>query len=106
PGRHPARLAMNPRLTRGEFWLLNSVVEYCVPISWLKRGNPGGKWNLMSDHGFDRETLVETLARMAERGWITGHRSLFPVPGQDDEDARPLEMSRENIERALDEPDR
>lgn len=97
---------MNPRLTRGEFWLLNAVVEYCVPISWLKRGSPGGKWNLLSDHDLEREALVQTLVRMAEHGWITGHRSLSPVPGQKYEDARPLPMSREHIERALDEPDR
>jgi hypothetical protein len=64
---------LEPRLTRGEYWLLNNVVVAPCPVSFLVHNeikelfnNPG--------HRLSRQRLVETLCEMSNRGWIEGYR--------------------------------
>ena len=64
---------MEPRLTRGEYWLLNCVVVAGCPLRFLVSdsieelfNNPG--------HRLERPRLVETLVHMSEQGWIEGYR--------------------------------
>src|SRR5687767_10867198 len=64
---------MEPRLTRGEYWLLNSVVDSMCPVSFLISKNIKELFN-NPGHRLDRSRLVETLVSMSEQGWIEGYR--------------------------------
>jgi hypothetical protein len=74
---------MEPRLTRGEYWLLNDVVDTTTPLCMLVStcieelfNNPG--------HRLSRPRLIETLVEMSDRGWIEGYRfeDGFPLTAQ------------------------
>jgi len=62
-------------LTRAEYWLLETVVEEPCPCSFLDPRHyeqPTGLEEMFNKpgHGLGRDDLIETLARMAEHGWI------------------------------------
>ena len=88
--------SIEPSLTRGEYWLLNNVVDSTCPICFLVSdqieelfNNPG--------HRLSPPRLVETLTSMVQRGWIEGYRC---------EDAAPLtaaEIEKGFLERPTEE---
>jgi hypothetical protein len=63
---------MNPIFTRGEYWLLETVVGMPVPICWLN-------WDGMEEalnkkgHGMDRALLVKTMVKLFKDGLILAH---------------------------------
>jgi len=72
---------MNPRLTRGEYWILEVCVDSGTPVHWFFPENYSGvfphtmecQFN-KADHGLGRDCLIETLVRMFQDGWIEAHR--------------------------------
>ena len=83
---------MEPRFTRGEYWLLDTVVEFRFPVSGLMDSNLEENLN-KKGHGLTRTALIETLHRLISWGLISAKNEV---------DA-PISTS-EDIERALDEP--
>lgn len=60
---------MEPRFTRGEYWLLEIVVEREFPVYGLIDSEL--EWNLnKKGHGLTRATLVETFHRLLSAGLI------------------------------------
>ncbi len=81
-----------PRLTRGEYWLLESVVRGGMAIGWLDW--PGLEECLNKPgHGLDRPTLVETLWRLFSDGLISASRQ--------DSSGEVSQPDREAIEASL-----
>jgi hypothetical protein len=79
---------MNPRLTRGEYWLLAQAVHCSFPLRvlTLPEGPPwtGGtiQENLnVEGHGMDTATLARCLMRMSRRGWIRLDRGIRESDG-------------------------
>ena len=67
---------MSPRLTRGEFWILNSLVEtryqlfcYAGPARWVR-----DVFNRQT-HGLTETELLATLLRLFANGWIAGEET-------------------------------
>ncbi len=87
---------LNPSLTRGEYWLLEAVAEFALPIRVLESPRIGEALN-KPGHGMSRSLLVETMRNLFEQGLIMAHRF-----GDWD---NCLELSPEQIEAALDEQD-
>ena len=82
---------MEPRFTRGEYWLLENVVEDAFAICALIRRESkffGRKW-----HGLTRPSLVESLHRLLASGLIYAKN-----------EATGFISTSEEIERALNEP--
>lgn len=65
---------VNPSFTRGEYWLLEAVVELPVPICFLAREGMEDIFN-KKGHGMDRALLVETMAKLFNDGLIISHKS-------------------------------
>ena len=65
---------MEPRFTRGEYWLLESVVEREYNISGLIGSEHEEHFN-KKGHGLTRAPLVETLHRLLSWGLIYGRQS-------------------------------
>ena len=65
---------INPGFTRGEYWLLEEVVEAATPISWLASENLEETLN-KTGHGMSRMLLVETMLGLFKEGLITAHHS-------------------------------
>ena len=82
---------MEPRFTRGEYWLLENVVEEEFAICELVRSE--SEFFNIKGHGLTRTPLVETLYRLLSAGLIYAENE---VDG-------PISTSEE-IERALNEP--
>jgi hypothetical protein len=68
---------MTLRLSRGEYWLLEAVLEHYLPVYvlGLPEGPPWtGNTIEMSlnkrGHGLDRSALIRTLLRLQRLGWI------------------------------------
>ena len=60
---------MEPRFTRGEYWLLEIVVEREFPVYGLIDSEL--EWSLnKKGHGLTRAALVETLHRLLSAGLI------------------------------------
>lgn len=65
---------VNPSFTRGEYWLLETVVELPVPICWLN-------WDGMEEalnkkgHGMDRSLLIETMSKLFKDGLVIAHKA-------------------------------
>jgi hypothetical protein len=59
----------NPRLTRGEYWLLESVVEFPIRLNFLSHKHLGEALN-KEPHGMDKELLIETLFKLQNNGLI------------------------------------
>ncbi|MDE0688032.1 MAG: hypothetical protein OXI61_07700 [Candidatus Poribacteria bacterium] len=83
---------MEPRFTRGEYWLLETAVDKQFPVSALMANNLEEYVN-KKGHGLTRTALIETLHRLITWGLISAKNKV---------DA-PISTSEE-IERALDEP--
>lgn len=65
---------MEPRLTRGEYWLLESVVEFRLGIHALIRPNLGELLN-KPPHGLPASRLPDVLTDLFARGWIEAGES-------------------------------
>jgi hypothetical protein len=70
---------MQVRLSRAEYWLLETVVEDPCPVSLLDaaRYQEANGVELMlnkAGHGLDREELIETLTALARERLIEGNR--------------------------------
>jgi hypothetical protein len=65
------RVLMEPRLTRGEYWLLETAVQYRIPSCCLGRSPKGVEEQFNKPgHGMDRALLIESLARLRDDGLI------------------------------------
>ena len=60
---------MEPRFTRGEYWLLETVVEREFEVCALIDSNLESLWN-KKGHGLTRASLIETLHRLISSGLI------------------------------------
>lgn len=60
---------MVPRLTRGEYWLLETAVEVGPPVRYLAAPRLDQVFN-KPGHGLDRASLVETLERLFQSGLV------------------------------------
>lgn len=91
--------SLDPSLTRGEYWLLNNVVDSTCPICFLVSNQTEELFN-NPGHRLSRKRLVETLIGMTERGWIEGYRceDLASLTGDEIEKGfleRPTEVGHE-----------
>lgn len=87
---------LNPRFTRGEYWLLEAVAEYALSINVLGRPDIEEALN-KTGHGMARSLLVETMRGLFQQGLIVAHRFR-------DDWGNCFEFSSDQIEAALDEP--
>ncbi len=89
---------MEPRFTRGEYWLLETVVEGGRPFVYIHAPEFNQALN-KTGHGLDRASLVDTLERLFQNGLIGAAR--LSAGGC----AGPFQrrLSRAAIEAALDE---
>ena len=85
---------MDPRFTRGEYWLLQNVVEHEFAIGALM-SNDLECFENKEGHGLTRPALIETLHRLITSGLIYAKNE---VDG--------LLSTSQQIERALNEPTR
>ena len=83
---------MEPRFTRGEYWLLETVVEFLFPVSGLMDDDFEYSLN-KKGHELTRDALVETLHLLISAGLIYA-----------ESEASGFILTHEHIERALDEP--
>ena len=70
---------MEPRLTRGENWLLNAVVEAGVPLKFLASDDVEGLFNKRG-HLMERAKLIELLCGLHSRGWIKADQGDDSIP--------------------------
>lgn len=71
--------SMEPRLTRGEYWLLETSVDTYYPMSYLcseRYSEPDGLEQVFNKpgHGLDRSRLIATLAALFRDGLIEALR--------------------------------
>jgi hypothetical protein len=85
----------NPSFTRGEYWLLETVVPHVVPLCFLSGDGVGTQFNKPS-HGLPREQLVDCLERLLSRCLIE------VVVGKDHAIQSP---TRQDLQSALDHPE-
>ncbi len=85
---------MEPRFTRGEYWLLETAVESRFPVSVLTANNLEEILN-KTGHGLTRDALIETLHRLIVSGLISIEHEVDGVIS-----------THQHIERALNEPRR
>lgn len=64
---------INPSFTRGEYWLLETVAEFSIPICWLIYQDIEEALNKQS-HGMDRSLLVDTMYKLFSDGLIVAHK--------------------------------
>lgn len=72
-------MTMNPRLTRGEYWLLETAVTFRCPMCYLcsehYREPDGIEWFFnKTGHNLNRSDLVATLAALFQEGLIEAVR--------------------------------
>ena len=83
---------MEPRFTRGEYWLLETAVESLFPVSGLTDSDFEFSLN-KKGHGLTRDALIETLHRLIASGLIYAENEVdAPI------------STHQQIERALNEP--
>jgi hypothetical protein len=87
------------RLSRAEYWILESAVEHAVPMCWLASKNLGALLNKRTGHGLERPALVDTVEYLIGRGWIGVDR----WSGESFEGTHTGALERAEIETALDE---
>lgn len=83
----------SPRLTRGEYWLMETMAECAIPTGWLGRDNLGEIVN-KPPHGLSHSDLVETILELLQQGLM----------GLKKRDGSPVERafsSRAQIQNAL-----
>lgn len=85
---------MEPRFTRGEYWLLETAVEGRFPVSILMDSDLEVNLN-KTGHGLTRDALIETLHRLIVSGLISVEHEVDGVIS-----------THQHIERALDAPRR
>ena len=85
---------MEPRFTRGEYWMLETAVEHRLPVSVLTASNLEEILN-KTGHRLTRDALIETLYRLITSGLISVEHE---VDG--------MISTHQHIERALNEPRR
>ena len=84
---------MEPRFTRGEYWLLETAVEFQFPVRDLMANNLEEILNNKKGHGLTRTALIETLHRLISWGLISAKNEVdAPI------------STPEEVERAVDEP--
>ena len=83
---------MEPRFTRGEYWLLETAVEYRLPVAVLMDSDLEVNLN-KTGHGLTRDALIETLYRLIASGRISVENEVDGVIS-----------THQHIERALNEP--
>ena len=83
---------IEPRFTRGEYWLLETVVESLFPVSGLIDDDFEVSLN-KKGHGLTRAALIETLHRLISSGLIYAESEVNGLISTD-----------QHIERALNEP--
>ena len=88
---------MEPRFTRGEYWLLETVVEHEWGICGLIDGDLELHLN-KKGHGLTRTALVETLHRLLSSGLIYAESRV-----NFSDEATDIIATKEQIELALDE---
>jgi hypothetical protein len=71
--------AMGPALTRGEYWILEAVVEVGLPLSWLARESLAEAVNKPA-HGLTYAALVSTLDTLFQAGLIEADHTQETVP--------------------------
>jgi len=84
---------MNPRFTRGEYWLLTLVVEAVEPLRILLHENACEALNV-HEHGVEKEVLIDDLERLFSDGLVEAHGEAWPGP---------VSPSREQLVEALNE---
>ena len=89
---------MEPRFTRGEYWLLETVVDFEWDICSLIDDNLELHLN-KKGHGLTRIALVETLYRLLSSGLIYAESRV-----DFSDEAVDVISTKEQIELALDEP--
>ena len=89
---------MEPRFTRGEYWLLETVVEFEWDIGILIESDLELHLN-KKGHGLTRTSLVETLYRLLSSGLIYAESRV-----DFSDEAMAVISTKEQIELALDEP--
>lgn len=62
-----------PSFTRGEYWLLETVAEFGIPICWLAYEDIEEALN-KPGHGMERPLLVETMQKLFSEGLIVAHK--------------------------------
>lgn len=102
PRRRCGRLqypkTMEPRFTRGEYWLLETAVEYGAGLCFLREaGDEFSHQYNKAGHGLDRSSLVATLQRLHAAGLIQFRMH------DDVGETTLVELSAAEIDIALDE---
>lgn len=85
------------RLTRGEYWILNLVIQQSYPISILTVPNPGEVFNRQG-HGLTRNELIDSLECLFEMNWI---QPIVPFTA-DEQQPESFRITRQWIIRVLD----
>jgi hypothetical protein len=75
---------MEPSLTRGEYWLLQTVVEWACPLCFLDSEgyhDPHSIEQMFNKpgHGLNRDRLIATLEKLFQEGWIMAKIKDEPV---------------------------
>ncbi len=92
---------MEPRFTRGEYWILETAVEHLFPVSALSDSDSDLELLLnKKGHGLTRTALVETLHRLLSSGLIYAESRV-----DFSDEAVAVISTKEQIELALDEPE-
>jgi hypothetical protein len=84
---------LGPSLTRGEYWLLESVVEAGIPLCWLAWDSLDEAINKQG-HGLARPILLQTLDGLFQAGLLEAFHNL---------DETPRRLTIEQLDAALDE---
>ncbi len=89
---------MQPRLSRAEYWLLQTVVEWACPLAFLDATKYQERHDIEEmfnkpGHGLNHDDLVEVLIQLVGERLIEGIR-----------DERPIVLDRQMIVAALAEP--
>jgi hypothetical protein len=85
---------INPSFTRGEYWLLETVAEFGIPICWLVYEDIEEALNKQG-HGMERPLLVDTMQWLFSEGLIVAHK--FGQPNDC------FNLTTEQIDSALNE---
>jgi hypothetical protein len=75
---------MQVRLSRAEYWLLETVVDSPCPLTFLDAGGyekPEGIEEMFNKpgHGLNHDELIEVLVQLAGHGSIEGYRGEQPI---------------------------
>jgi len=96
---------MEPRLTRGEYWLLETAVNTYYPMSYLcseRYSEPNGLEQVFNKpgHGLDRNRLIATLGSLFRNGLVEAVRNDEPCFLDESQisDALDEKRPRENLE--------